>query len=93
LAVRLEFCDEGAQFGLIVWKRVVGQALSGPIESDGAMMALTNVNSHEEVGGVMLWFSCIEVFMQMEPVGLQHRWQVSASTLRTDLKMFWPSSS
>jgi hypothetical protein len=53
LAVRLEFGDEGAQFGLIVWKRFVVQALSGPIESDGVMMAFTYVNADEDIDGVM----------------------------------------
>lgn len=54
--MRLEFGDESAQFGLIVWKRFVVQALSGPIESDGVMMAFTYVNANEDVDvdGVML---------------------------------------
>lgn len=52
--MRLEFGDEGAQSGLIVWKRFVVQALSGPIESDGVMMAFTYVNADEDIDGVML---------------------------------------
>lgn len=54
LTVHLELGDEGAQFGLIVWKRFVVQALSGPIESDGVMMAFTYVNANEDVDGIML---------------------------------------
>jgi hypothetical protein len=68
------------------------QALSGPIESDGVMMAFTYVNANEEVDGVMLLvFLHREVFMQIELVGLQHRWQVSASTLRTASRCSRPS--
>jgi hypothetical protein len=52
--VRLEFGDEGAQFGLIVRKRFVVQALSGPIQSDGVMMAFTYVDANEDVDGVVL---------------------------------------
>ena len=52
--MRLEFGDERAQFGLIVGQGFVEQALSGPIESDGVMMAFTDVNADEDIDGVML---------------------------------------
>jgi hypothetical protein len=70
----------GAQFGLIVWKRFVVQAFSGPIESDGVVMALPYVNVDEDIDGVMLLGFLHRSVVQIEPVGLQHRWQVSAST-------------
>ncbi|WP_408288849.1 hypothetical protein [Paraburkholderia aspalathi] len=52
--MRLDFGGEGAQFGLIVWKRFVVQAHSGPIESEGVMMAFTYVNANEDSDGAML---------------------------------------
>ena len=50
----LELDDERSQFGLIVGQHLVVQALSGPIESDGVMMAFTYVDANEDVDGVVL---------------------------------------
>ncbi|BCZ81683.1 hypothetical protein PTKU64_53580 [Paraburkholderia terrae] len=49
LTVCLEFGDEGTKFGLIVGQRFVVQALSGPIESDGVMVAFADIDADEYV--------------------------------------------
>jgi len=54
LAVRLEFGDERAQFGLIVGQRFVVQALAIPIESDGMMVAFADIDADEYIDGAML---------------------------------------
>jgi hypothetical protein len=54
LAVRLEFRNERAQFGLVVEERLVVQALAIPTRCYGVMLAFTDVDTDEGIDGVML---------------------------------------
>ncbi|KGS93396.1 hypothetical protein X963_4503 [Burkholderia pseudomallei MSHR7498] len=52
--MRPKFADEGAQFRFIVGHCLVVQALSVPIERDGVMLAFADIDTDEDVDGVML---------------------------------------
>jgi hypothetical protein len=54
LAVCLEFVDQGSEFGLIVGQRLAVQALSGPIEGNGVMVVLADIDADEYIDGAML---------------------------------------
>jgi hypothetical protein len=83
LAVGLEFGDVGAQFALIVWQRFVVQAFSGPIESDGVMLAFAYIHADEDIDGVMLLVFLRRRFCRLSGLACNIGRQVSASTLRT----------
>ncbi|MGF6372174.1 hypothetical protein OKW40_004924 [Paraburkholderia sp. RAU6.4a] len=84
MVIRLELGDQGTQFGLIVGQHFVVQVLSGPIESDGVMAAIADIDADEYVD-----WSHVVSFLASKAL------QVSVSTLRTAsrypalLKMEW----
>jgi hypothetical protein len=88
--VRLEFGDERAQFGLIVGQGFVEQALSGPIESDGVMLAFAYIDADKYIDGIMLLVFLHRRLRRLS--GLACNRGASLGIHVTDgLKMFWPS--
>nr|WP_224043906.1 hypothetical protein [Paraburkholderia unamae] len=50
----LEFADEGAQLGLVVRQCLVVQALAIPTQCYCVILAFTDVDTNEDIDGVML---------------------------------------